>query len=220
MQHAAMAPTPTWMNEAPCAQTRRWLTPTACESDLAPTLKRKDNEMNKRYLAVAAAMIALISWGDESRAQSAEGQPASKKWITEAVNDPQRFERIEKYLRGFDQPMWEVGERYEKLHAALLRGNLELASYHWAKIKLTIENGAMKRPARKASADEFLLGATWDTVNAAFQSGELAAAWSGFETARIACMKCHVAERVGYMNDQPMFTELTPGPPATGTQTP
>jgi hypothetical protein len=94
--------------------------------------------------------------------------------------------------------------------AALLRGNFELASYHWAKIKLTIENGTMKRPARRASADAFLLTDTWGSVNEALESGDRATAWRGFEKARASCMKCHEAERVGYMNDQPMFTDRAP----------
>jgi len=167
-------------------------------------------EMKRHHWSVAAAMITLVALSHGSWAQSLEGQAASKKWITKAASDPERFQRIEKYLRGFDQPMWEVGERYEKLYAALVRGNFELASYHWAKIKLTIENGTMKRPARRASADALFLTGTWDSVNAALDSGDSATAWRGFEKARASCMKCHEAEGVGYMNDQPMFTELTP----------
>ena len=148
---------------------------------------------------------------DAPETDAPEKKPGSNKWIT-GTDEIQRFQRIEKYLRGFDQPMWEVGERYEKLYAALLRGNLELALYHWAKIKLTIENGVMKRPARKANADIFL-GAAWDTVNADLESGDRATAWRGFGKARVACMKCHEAESVEYMNDQPMFTDMTHTPP-------
>ncbi len=132
--------------------------------------------MKRHYLGVAAAMIVLVAFGHGSWAQAPEEQAASKKWITEAASDPERFQRIEKYLRGFDQPMWEVGERYEKLYAALLGENFELASYHWAKIKLTIENGIMKRPARRASADAFFLTGTWDSVNEALESGDPATA--------------------------------------------
>ncbi len=168
--------------------------------------------MKRHYLGVAAAMITLMAFDHGSWAQAPEEQAASKKWITEAASDPERFQRIEKYLRGFDQPMWEVGERYEKLYAALLRENFELASYHWAKIKLTIENGTMKRPARRASADAFFLTGTWDSVNEALESGDPATAWRGFERARSYCIKCHEAEGVGYMNDQPMFTDLAPIP--------
>ena len=166
--------------------------------------------MKRHYRGAAAATIALMVFGHGSQAQTPGGQAGSKRWITEAANELERFQRIEKYLRGFDQPMWEVGERYEKLYAALVRGNSELASYHWAKIKLTIENGTMKRPARRASADEFLLTGKWDSINEALGSGDPAAVWRGFATARVSCMRCHEAEGVGYMNDQPMFTDLVP----------
>ena len=166
--------------------------------------------MKRHCWGAGAAMLALVAFSHGSWAEAAEGQADSKRWITEAPDEQERFQRIEKYLRGFDQPMWEVGERYERLFAALVRGNFELASYHWAKIKLTIENGTMKRPARRANADALLLSGTWDSVNEALESGDPATAWKGFETARAACMKCHEAEGVSYMNDQPMFTDLSP----------
>ena len=166
--------------------------------------------MNKHYWRTGPAILALLLFSPGTWAQVPAAQADSKQWITGAATEAEQFQRIEKYLRGFDQPMWEVGERYEKLYAALLRGNFELASYHWAKIKLTIENGTMKRPARRASADAFFLTGTWDSVNEALESGDPATAWRGFETARAACMKCHEAEGVGYMNDQPMFTDLAP----------
>jgi cytochrome c553 len=168
--------------------------------------------MKRHYLGAGVVVIALMAFGYGSFAKEPEEQVASKRWVTEAANDAERFQRIEKYLRGFDQPMWEVGERYEKLYAALVRENLPLASYHWAKIKLTIENGTMKRPARRANAEALFLTATWDSVNEALGSGDPASAWKGFETARAACMKCHEAEGVGYMSDQPMFSDLSPIP--------
>ena len=68
----------------------------------------------------------------------------------------------------------------------------------------------MKRPARRASADAFLLAGKWGSVNEALGSSDLATGWKGFETARAACTMCHEAERVGHMNDQPMFTDLAP----------
>lgn len=151
--------------------------------------------------------------GGHRPARSGRRWEAPRGWITGAPGDAARFERIERYLRGFDQPMWEVGDRYEKLHEALERGNHELALYHWDKIKLTIENGTLKRPARKANADLMLLGTHWATVREGIASREKDRAWKAFDLARTACMSCHVAEKVGYFNDQSLFVDLTP--PAT-----
>ena len=47
-------------------------------------------------------------------------------------------------------------------------------------------------------------------VSEALKSGDRVTAWKGFETARASCITCHEAERVGYMNDQPMFTDRAP----------
>lgn len=37
----------------------------------------------------------------------------SNRWLSDAPDEQARLERLERYLRGFDQPMWEVGERYD-----------------------------------------------------------------------------------------------------------
>jgi len=126
-------------------------------------------------------------------------------WLLEAESDAARFALIQRYLRGFDQPMWEVGERYRSMHEALTRSNFEMAQYQWEKIRTTVENGYLKRPKRQANADAILLNNTWEEVNTALRSGEPEQAWAGFDKARNACMACHAAESVPYMNDQPLF---------------
>lgn len=101
--------------------------------------------------------------------------------------------------------MWEVGERFEHLHGALARGNPQLAAYHWEKIRTTIENGIAKRPKRAANAKTLFLDPVWTDVDAALRSGDMAKAWAAFDRAKTACMACHEAEKVGFMNDQPVF---------------
>lgn len=139
-------------------------------------------------------------------------QPDEKPrgWLLEAESDEARFVLIQRYLRGFDQPMWEVGERYGAMHEALTRSNFELAQYHWDKIRTTIESGYLKRPKRQANADAILLNSTWGEVNDALRSGQQEQAWAGFEKARNACLACHAAESVPYMNDQPLFDLRSP----------
>jgi len=134
----------------------------------------------------------------------------SNEWLLDAPNDTERFKLLQRYLRGFDQPMWEVGERYRVIYDALKLDNFELALYHWDKIKATIQNGYLKRPARKANADTILLNQNWAQINSAFESRDKAKAWTGFALARNACMTCHEAEKVGFMNKQPLFSETEP----------
>lgn len=143
------------------------------------------------------------------------GSPAGKAradgWLTGATDDSERFALIERDSRGFDVTMWEVGERYRSIHAALERGNPELAAYHWDKIRTTIENGVIRRPKRGANAKAMFLDPVWGDVRDGFSSGDAARSWSAFERARAGCQGCHEAEKVGYMNNQPVFELRAPG---------
>jgi len=130
---------------------------------------------------------------------------SANDWLLSADSDTERFERLQQQLRGFDQPMWEVGERYSSLHAAFERENYDLALYHWDKIGTTIENGIVKRPGRADSARALFLESTFAEVRTGLEQRSPEAALQAFGIARSACMSCHQAEQVEYMNDQLLF---------------
>lgn len=46
-----------------------------------------------------------------------------------------------------------------------------------------------------------MLNDAWPRVLSAFESGNAKAAWQGFVQARSACMGCHIAEQVAFVND-------------------
>ena len=134
----------------------------------------------------------------------------SRGWLLEPKTEDARFERLQTYLGGFSSAMRETGQRYDSIYDALSRDNPELARYHWSKIRQTIEQGIIKRPARAANAKAILLDTTWAQVDTAFASGNPAIAWQGYEQAKAACMACHVAEKVSFMNQQPVFERAVP----------
>lgn len=164
----------------------------------------------KRYALASLTAICLVGGLGYVYAQTDQPRRLSNAWLLDAPNDTERFRLLQQYLRGFDQPMWEVGERYQKLYDALKLENYDMALYQWDKIKVTIQSGYLKRPARKANADAFLLDQNWAVVDAAFKSRNKAKAWDGFELARNSCMSCHEAEKVGFMNNQPLFHNTMP----------
>lgn len=155
----------------------------------------------KEMIKAACLMSFLIvtSVGAE------EPTAPSNAWLLDAESDERRFELLEGYLGGFSSSMHEVGERYKSVHDALMRDNLDLANYHWGKIRAAIRNGYMKRPARQANADAIFLDQLWGNVSASFQSGNVDQAWAGFESAKSGCMACHAAEKVPFMNNQSLF---------------
>lgn len=155
-------------------------------------------------------LAALVAACEAPRQESQPTQRSSSDWLLDAESDEARFGLLQTQMRGFDQPMWEVGERFEGMHDALERGNSELATYHWDKIKTTIENGIAKRPARRANAEALFLTGTWDNVRADLASADPDQSWAAFDQAKTACQSCHQAENVDYMNDQPVFDLARP----------
>lgn len=159
--------------------------------------------------AILFPALALAACGAP---QSQSPEPAPNDWLLHAQSEKERLALIQQQLRGLDQPMWETGERFERVHDALVRENYDLALYHWDKIKLTIENGLMKRPARRANAEALFLNKVWSEVREDFSSKDAERARKGFERARDACQSCHQAEKVPFMNDQPLLELTIPEP--------
>jgi hypothetical protein len=140
----------------------------------------------------------------------AQNKTPTNNWLLDAPDDTVRIQLLQRYLRGFDQPMWEIGHRYQGLYDALEHENYDLALYHWDKIRTTMQNGYLKRPARRANADAVFLDPIWADAKSAFESRESKQAWEGFALARGGCIACHEAENVGWMNDQDLFDNTLP----------
>ena len=157
-------------------------------------------------------LIALVSFVFAIAAApvAAQNKTPTNDWLLDAPDDLTRFQLLQRYLRGFDQPMWEVGHRYLGLYDALERENYDLALYHWDKIRTTIRNGYLKRPARRANSDAVFLDQVWVDARKAFESRKSKQAWEGFARARAGCIACHEAEDVGWMNDQDIFENTRP----------
>ncbi len=137
-----------------------------------------------------------------------QNAPVSNNWLQDADSDADRFKKLEIYLRGFDQPMMEVGERYQRTYDAIKDKNWELADYQWDKIKLAINTGLMKRPKRTQNAEGMFLDGVWKQMDEAIKSKDYGRMQQQFMVVRQTCMACHVAEKVPFMNDQPLFREL------------
>lgn len=145
-------------------------------------------------------------------------QPATKKsdnWLLDAKDDAQRFKLIQQMFGGFSMSMQLVGERYDRTYDAITDGNYDLANYHWKKIKETIELGYLRRPAREANAVAIFLKGPWVSVSEALALKDEAKAKERFLMASSACMACHVAEKVPFINDQPKFRRTVKFPKFT-----
>ncbi len=159
---------------------------------------------NFRKLLTVAALI-VCGFAAVSFALTKETPLKTENWLLDAKDDAERFKRIQQMFGGFSSAMQIVGERYERTYDAVAEGNYDLAIYHWKKIKEAIELGYFRRPAREANSVALFLNGPWPSASETFALKEKGKARDGFLSARSACMACHIAENVPFMNDQPIF---------------
>lgn len=155
-------------------------------------------------MKLCALLIGLLIFGIHSAAASPLTKTTDNNWLTGA-DDKTRAARLELYLGGFSTAMQDTGLRFAHVKQAIADENWELARYHWSKIATAIENGLMKRPARRANAEAIFLKRAWEPLDQALAEKKGEAVQAAFQKAREACMACHAAEKVPFMNDQPLF---------------
>jgi len=149
-------------------------------------------------LAAAAMAATSASW-------SQTGPKPSDYWLLDAPDDTERFHRIQRMFGGFSSAMVAVAERYDRTYDAVKDENYDLAVYHWKKIREAIELGVLRRPGREANSVSLFLNGPWQPVMEALNGKDRTKARESFQAARSACMMCHIAEKVPFMNDQPLF---------------
>lgn len=156
-----------------------------------------------RYSMILSSVVAALLTTSVVYAGSA----ATNNWLLDAENDEERFQRIEQMFAGFSGAMAEVGVRYQHTFEAVGDENYELANYHWDKLKNAIELGYLRRPARADNANKLFLDSAWSEFKQQLDSNDSKAIQQSFQQARSACMACHAAEKVPFMNDQPLFRQ-------------
>jgi hypothetical protein len=150
--------------------------------------------------------VALVA-GAVAIAGVAVAQPRGEGWLLGAPDDTTRFEILERDAGGTGRTMLEMSIRYERMYEAVADGNLQLAARNWDGIDGSLSRGLVRRANRTDAANEFFY-AIFDQVMEDFESEDLVRARAGFMTARDACMSCHVASDLAYINDQRLFRNL------------
>jgi len=123
----------------------------------------------------------------------------SSNWLTDTNNTQEQFQKIQKQLRGFDLAMVEVGYRFNSFYFAIKDKNYPLANYQWDKIKKSIENGIVRRPARKANSQAMFLDTQYGSMKKALEKKDAKLIEKEYEQTKQVCNACHVAERVPFI---------------------
>ena len=134
-------------------------------------------------------------------------KPPSANWLLDADTDAERFRRLQILGGGTDQQMAEIGQRFQSTYNAINDENWELADHHWGKIRDRFNAALMKRPNRTPNAEAMFLDNSWGQLASALKSKDAARIRESFLVQRGACMACHIAEKMEFMNHQALFRQ-------------
>jgi hypothetical protein len=171
-------------------------------------------------LVTVACLVAVATHAQDSqegveprmpqgiqRLDEGQARPPSANWLLDAVDDEERFRRIQIYAGGTYEQMWQIGYRYEQVYHAIIDENWELGLYQWGKLRDVFNVALMKRPNRTANAEAMFLDASWGRLEAALQRGQPEETRRIFLEERSICMACHVAEGMTFLNNSPLFRD-------------
>ena len=178
-------------------------------------------------LAAAACLVVLSSHAPiaapdsgESRLpkgirglQEGQAKPPSANWLLDAKDDHERLRRIQIYAGGTYEQMWQIGYRYQQVYQAVIDQNWELGLHHWTKLRDVFNVALMKRPNRTPNAEAMFLDTAWTRLDEALKAKDPEKARQAFLTERGACMACHIAEKMPFLNDTPIFRDTAGFPP-------
>ncbi len=119
--------------------------------------------------------------------------PPPAGWIQGSSH--QRWQAMERQLRGLDVAMLEIGQRYQELYWSGSERAWPYAGYQAAKIRLALENALERRPKRRASAEAVFVSAL-DEIARAIAEQQGSRFDAAFEHLTAACNQCHGAEGV------------------------
>jgi hypothetical protein len=144
----------------------------------------------KKFILISSLLVATLG---------ANNYSTSSEWLIETNSTTDKFKKIQKQFRGFDLAMVEVGYRFNSFYFAIKDANYPLANYQWDKIKKAIENGMMRRPKRKHNSKILFLDTQFKSMKEALAKKEQKLIWQEYNSTKVSCNACHVAENVPFI---------------------
>lgn len=168
------------------------------------------------FSAIAAAQVSVVpATGIAPRFPKADSELAkqtkapSRNWLRDANDDAERLRRIELWAGAGDLEMQDIAHRLEELHAAIEQENWDMGIYQLEKIRGRMIVAAIKRPTRTQNLGGiFLDSGVYRSLHEALSAKNSVQARVEFQNTRLACMACHVAEKIAFVNASAVFKRI------------
>ncbi len=168
------------------------------------------------FSALSMAQVSVVpATGIAPRFPKADSELAkqtkapSRNWLRDANDDAERLRRIELSAGAGDLEMQDIAHRLEELHAAIEQQNGYMGIYQLGKSRGLMIVAAINRPARTQNLEEiFLDSGVYRSLHEALSAKNGDQARVEFQKARLACMACHVAEKIAFINASSVFKRV------------
>lgn len=142
-----------------------------------------------------------------------QSKPPSRNRLRDADDDSERFRRIELWAAAGDQEMHEIGARIRELHAAIQRESWEMAIFQLEKIRGRTIVAMTKRPVRTQNMEAIVFDSgVYKDLHNSLTSKNVQRARAEFMRTRAACMACHAAEKISFINESAVFQDIAEFP--------
>lgn len=131
--------------------------------------------------------------------QAQNNYSTKSNWLLDTKTDEKKFKAIQKQLRGFDLAMVEVGYRFNSFYFAIKDKNYDLANYQWDKIKKSMQNGIIRRPARATDAKNMFIDSQYISMKKALEARDAKLIAKEYEVTKRVCNACHEAQKVPFI---------------------
>ncbi len=148
----------------------------------------------KRYtLIFFVGLMAAILIG---ACQSGNEKEYETRWAGETLEEI--IGSLENQFGGFDQTMIETNYRYNELYWAGVDENWGYAEYQLDEMLGSLEKGFIRRPAREASAAQFVNQVSPRLLEA-IEAGDRGRFLETFNQFAVSCNTCHEMEEVAFI---------------------
>jgi hypothetical protein len=188
----------------------------------------KEADMKMAYVATILVLLTQASLAQVSVVPSTgippkhtkldpelakQSKPPSRNWLRDADDDSERFRRIELWAAAGDQEMHEIDARIRELHAAIQRESWEMAIFQLEKIRGRMIVAMTKRPVRTQNMEAiFFDSGVYKDLHNSLTSKDGQRARTEFMRTRAACMACHAAEKISFINESAVFQDIAEFP--------
>ena len=149
-----------------------------------------------RKIVLFSFPVLMLVFTFQACQQTTQQTTFETQWLGETREEI--LDNIEEQFQGFSRTMMETAYRYHELYWAGMDQNWEYAEYQREHIEEAMDQGFIRRPERKQSAQQFMQQAL-PQMEKAIEEANPEVFMAAFTNLTASCNTCHAMGGVSFM---------------------